>query len=319
MGYVDGVSATAVVDVVTPVARQQLVIAEIVDALVAEGGSEVIAFAGVVVDDIEDDFEAGVVKAVDHVPEFVRAARSEIGGVRAEEIQAVVTPVVDQSLVQHVELAHEGVYRHQFHRGDAQCFQVFDDLGPGQTGEGSPQRFRHVRMQLGEPLDVTFIDHGLRPGRQRPAANGRRPAFGGHHRLGHMLRIVATVGGEIEVGIPEFISEMGRVPAEFSRQRPGIGIEQEFRRVEAVAGMGCVRTMYAIAVACPCLQSGDVAMPDAVGLLRQKYPVDQIRPAFVVKTKFDRLGVSRIQRESRSLAIETGAHYAGVAGFDASI
>ena len=75
MGNVNGVAATAVIDVKTPVARQQLVIAEIVDALVAEGGPEVVAFAGVVVDDIEDDFEAGVVKAVDHVPEFVRTAR----------------------------------------------------------------------------------------------------------------------------------------------------------------------------------------------------------------------------------------------------
>ena len=317
MGDIDGVAAAAVIDIETSVAGQQLVIAEVVDALVAQRGAEMIAFAGMVVDDVENDFEAGVVKAADHFAEFVRAARAEIGGVRAEEIQAVIAPVIGQALARQIELTDEGVYWHQFDGGYSQRLQVSDDLRPGEAGESSPQPFRNIGVQLGKTLDVTFIDDGLRPGRQRPAPDRRRPAIAGHHRLGHVLRIVARVGGEIEIGMAELITEVGRIPAELSRQRPGVRVEQEFRRIETVAGMGRVRAVHAIAVAGPRLQTGDVTVPDAVGLFRQENPVDRFRPAFVVQAEFHRLGMSRVQGESRALAVETGAHYVGVAGFDA--
>ena len=94
MADIEGVAAAAVIDVEAPVARQQLIVAAVVDALEAQRGAEVVAFATVVEDDIEDDFEAGVVEAVHHVAENRRIAAAEIAGMGAEEIQAVVAPVV---------------------------------------------------------------------------------------------------------------------------------------------------------------------------------------------------------------------------------
>ena len=96
MRQVDGVAGSGVVDVVAPVVRQQPIIAGVVDALERERRSEFVALGGMVVDDVEDDFDAMGVKLVHHRLEFVRARRLQIARLGREEGERIVAPVVPQ-------------------------------------------------------------------------------------------------------------------------------------------------------------------------------------------------------------------------------
>ena len=65
-------------------------------------GPRSIAFGGVVVDHVEDDFHAGFVDGADHGFEFAQAFFG-IGGVArigSEEADAVVAPIIGESLVE---------------------------------------------------------------------------------------------------------------------------------------------------------------------------------------------------------------------------
>ena len=54
------------VEVVSAVVVDQTVVGAVVDALEAEGRSTVVAFGGVVVHHVEDDFHAGMMVCLDH-------------------------------------------------------------------------------------------------------------------------------------------------------------------------------------------------------------------------------------------------------------
>ncbi len=78
MAGVDGVPGAGVVDVVARLARHRAVIGEVVDALERQGGAELVALAGVVVDDVEDHLDVGVVEGAHHVAEADETLRPEI-------------------------------------------------------------------------------------------------------------------------------------------------------------------------------------------------------------------------------------------------
>ena len=100
LGGVDRVAAAGDVVVVAPVGGQP-VVAEVVQPAERQRRALVAALAGVVVDDVEDDLDAGVVQRRDHLLELVdlRAERAHgpVRGVRGEEPERVVAPVVRQA------------------------------------------------------------------------------------------------------------------------------------------------------------------------------------------------------------------------------
>jgi hypothetical protein len=57
IGQVDCVAGAGVVDVIARLVRHQPIIAGIVDALEGQGRAKLVAFGGVIIDDIEDDLE----------------------------------------------------------------------------------------------------------------------------------------------------------------------------------------------------------------------------------------------------------------------
>src|SRR5262249_42636956 len=85
-----------------------------------------VAFGRVIEHDVEDDFEAGSMERLDHVPELVDGtdgiAPRTIGVMRREEGDRRVTPVVDLSgrAVLSVELKH----RQKLHSRDAEALQI---------------------------------------------------------------------------------------------------------------------------------------------------------------------------------------------------
>src|SRR4051812_34102846 len=65
-----GRAAAGVVHVVAAVGGGEAVVGGVVDAAEGERGAELVSFGGVVVDDVEDDLDAGGVEGADHGLEF---------------------------------------------------------------------------------------------------------------------------------------------------------------------------------------------------------------------------------------------------------
>ncbi len=99
------------------------VVGGVVDPPKAQGRTQVIALGGVVVDHVEDHFEAGGVEGLDHRLELdnllAQVTRTGVAGFRRKVTQGVVAPVVDQPPIEQELVVDEGVRRHQFHGGDA--------------------------------------------------------------------------------------------------------------------------------------------------------------------------------------------------------
>ena len=68
MREIDRITRTSIVDVVALLVRHQAIIARVVDALEGKRRAEFIAFRGMVVDHVENHFDAMGVKLVHHVP-----------------------------------------------------------------------------------------------------------------------------------------------------------------------------------------------------------------------------------------------------------
>ena len=137
MDQVEGIAAAGIVDVEAAVVGHEPVVGGIVDAPKAERRAEFVAFGRVVVDHIQQHFDAGVVQAFDHGFEFGQIAAAQIARFRREEAQGVVTPVVAQATIREKPVIDEGMDRHQFDGGDAQRLQVFDDFRVSHSGEGT--------------------------------------------------------------------------------------------------------------------------------------------------------------------------------------
>ena len=88
------------------------------------------------------------------------AARGVLG-VRGEEAEGVVAPVVAQALVEQRAVLDELVHRHQLDRGDAEPGQVVDDRRVREAGVRAALLLRDVRVQLGQALDVGLVDDRL--------------------------------------------------------------------------------------------------------------------------------------------------------------
>ena len=159
------VASAGGVEVVLLVAFHQSVVGGVVDALEAQGGAHMVAFGGVVVHHVEDDFHAGAMVGLDHGLEFVDLLAAFPGGgvgvVRREEADGVVAPVVRQALLLQEGVVDELVDRHEFDGGDAELLQVFDDARIGQAGVGAADVRRHVHVEVGHAAHVRLVDHRI--------------------------------------------------------------------------------------------------------------------------------------------------------------
>ena len=96
------VAGAGVVDVIALLVRHQPVVGRVVDALEGQGRAELVAFGGVVEDDVDDHFEARIVEARDHLLEFLQRL-GRVGGIariRREEADRVIAPVIRQASFQ---------------------------------------------------------------------------------------------------------------------------------------------------------------------------------------------------------------------------
>ena len=119
MTEIEGVSGAGVVDVVARLIRHQTVVGGVVDALERQGRAAFVAFGGMVVDDVEDHLEAGVVAAGHHLLELAQGLLALMGvaRVRGEKADRVVAPIIGQAAFEQVAVVDKSMDRQQFDRG----------------------------------------------------------------------------------------------------------------------------------------------------------------------------------------------------------
>ena len=98
---IEGVTSTGVVHVMTAIALNQSVVRLVVNASERDGGAHVVALGGVVVDHIQNYFEARFVVAAHQAFELGHGATGVLVGsvivVGRKEAERVVAPVVAHS------------------------------------------------------------------------------------------------------------------------------------------------------------------------------------------------------------------------------
>ena len=151
------------------------VVVAVVQTAQARAGSAETFFAGVVVDDVEDDLDARLVQELHHslhlAQDRVRASATvllgRVRGVGGEEVQRVVAPVVGQPVLQEPRFRGECMNGQQLQRGHPEPLEVLDHRRMREACIRAVQRGRHSRVALGESLHVTFVDHGAIHGGER--------------------------------------------------------------------------------------------------------------------------------------------------------
>ena len=167
--HVDRVAAAGDIDVVARVVFTEPVIRDVVDAAKGQHRSPLVTFRRVVVDDVENHLEAGLVQRLHHRLELADRVADRITRVRRKKADRVVAPVVPQPALDQCSLIDERVHRHQFDRRNAEPPQMLDGRWRRHRRIGAAQRRGDVGMTTREAAHVHLVDDGLVPG------NGRRP------------------------------------------------------------------------------------------------------------------------------------------------
>ena len=152
-----------VVDVPGLAIGVQPVVRGVVDAAKRNTRPVLVAFAGVVVHDVENDLESRIMDGANHLEEFgdrVDACKSRH---RGEEADGVVAPEVSQAALHEVVLVDERVQRKEFDRGNAERADVLQDFRVAHAGEAAPVHFRHGFVQHRVAAEIGLVEHRVRP------------------------------------------------------------------------------------------------------------------------------------------------------------
>ena len=252
MRGVERVTGAGEVDVAPPVAVEP-VVGGVVDPAEGKGRPAVIAFGGVVVDDVEDHLDPGAMKRLDHPLELAHllalVARRGIAGVGGQVADRGIPPVVPEAAAVQELLRDRVMDGQQLDGADAEVRQVPDGGVGGESGVGAAQVLANAGMACGEALDVNLVDRRLVPRRPEQAVALPVEARVDDDALRDRRRIVLFVPG-VAVLVARWIAENpGALPVDPLLDRTCIRVDQQLGRVEAVPLLGCIGPVDAVAVA----------------------------------------------------------------------
>src|SRR5262249_34784876 len=122
MTDVKRVSGSRVVHIVALLIRHQAVVSGIVNPPEAQRGTQVVAFGRVVINDVQDPFDASSVQRLDHALEFAyllsMATCIGITAFGSEKIDSVVAPIISKALFKEQLVIEKSMHGHQLHRRD---------------------------------------------------------------------------------------------------------------------------------------------------------------------------------------------------------
>src|SRR5688572_33435877 len=107
-----------------------------------------------VVNDIENHFNARFMQLLDHVLEFGHLftlhPTARVTGIRSKETDAVISPVICETLLYQMPVGDKMVNRQQFYRGDPQPPQIINSDRMSHGRIRSLDLFRNVGMHTRE-------------------------------------------------------------------------------------------------------------------------------------------------------------------------
>src|SRR5271166_2535426 len=113
----------------------QMVIGLVVDSPKAEGRPQLVAFGSVVVDNVEDDLDAGVVHLLYERLERAETLCSQIFGMRREKPDRVIAPIIAQAALDQVAIVDESMDREELDRRNPEVAQISHDWCRREAGE----------------------------------------------------------------------------------------------------------------------------------------------------------------------------------------
>ena len=124
-------------------------------------------------------------------------------------------------------------------------------------------------MKLGEAFDMHLVDDRVIPRHELPAGLAAPVEAGiDHDAFGHEGRAVTLVEGSVVARL-HLVAEHRGIPCQGAGLRPRIGIEQQLVRIEAMAVLGRVRPVHAIAIEAARPDPRQVTVKYLVGIFRQ--------------------------------------------------
>ena len=119
MREVECIPAAREVVVVAGLVREKPIIRGVVDAAETQSRTEVIAFGGMVVDNVEDDFDAGVMQSRHGRSKCIERSIRGVTRIGREKAQRIVAPIVAEAALNQMSIIDKSVDRQQFKCGDA--------------------------------------------------------------------------------------------------------------------------------------------------------------------------------------------------------
>src|SRR3954451_16771036 len=267
MAKFECVSGTRKIAVVPLHPGRQIVIRLVVDSPKTEGRPRLVALGSMIIDNIKNNLDAGVVHLLYERLEPAEPLCSEIFGMRCEEPDRVIAPVVAQAVLDQMVVMDESMDRQKLDRRDAEVAQIGYDRCRREACEGATYGIADLRVAHREPFGVHFIDDGFVPRTLiRPPSPGKGrvndPAFRNERRT------VPIVEGQILRVVAYPVAEQGVIPFKRTDKCFGIGVDEQLMVVEAVARLGFVRSVYPIAIKLTGPHVRQVAMPDLMRVFR---------------------------------------------------
>src|SRR5262245_34396900 len=104
----------------------QSVVAGIVDAAERQSRPEMVALTTVVVDDVEDHFDPGIVQSFNGSLETGNRLSGQKARVRGKIADRVVAPVIGETTLDEMAIVDRSLDRHQLDRGDPEIDEIID-------------------------------------------------------------------------------------------------------------------------------------------------------------------------------------------------
>src|SRR5919198_6506368 len=128
-----------------------------------------VALATVVVDDVEDYFDPGIVQSFNgslETSDRLGGQKARVGGKVADR---VVTPVIGEAALDQMAIVDRSLDRHQLDSGDPEIDEIIDHRRRSQAGEVAAMGRGDIRMPVCHAARMQFKDDRLFPRNLRAA------------------------------------------------------------------------------------------------------------------------------------------------------
>ncbi len=166
-----------------------------------------VAFAAVVVDDVENDLDAGIMQALDHGLEAGDRFRRQQARIGRKKADRVVAPIIAEAAVDQMAVVDRGMDRQQLDRGDAEPEQVVDHRRRSEAGKSAAMLGVDAGVAFGDAAHAELENDRLFPRDLRPPLLA--PGKGGldDPAFRDKARIVAPIERQILARAAEAVAE----------------------------------------------------------------------------------------------------------------